>query len=482
MTRMAFSGEYQPVIQCNDGAMLSLGMQAALDYLEAPRTQVRFADNEIAYVSGRTGARSSIPLDDHGQLMVQYNDAMDRIKEISAIDVMSAFKNDKDSTFRPGYLKDKLVFFGNTSSRTGRFCATPLHPNYPTILLHASVANNLLQGIHPSSAGNKIDLFLLICIGLTCVFPALFLRSAALMLFNLLLAPLMAFSGFFLFRYYHVSFSLFALESYFMVLFSMLVIYRYLHYKNILIISMQELQEALKLKVQALQELQETLNLKERLAAIGEISAMVAHEIITPLSHIKNSANLLRRNVGEQEKVDKYAGYIDEAIQRADNFSKKLLRFTRIESPILQSFDLAQEVNHVRQALMPEAMEKKAVIQNIVEPPFLLKADPDMMRILLMNLVKNSLDAVEVGGRIEIHALKEEHLAVIRVADNGAGIAAELLDKVFIPFFTRKGKGTGLGLAMVKKIVDAHGGKIGIISTPGIITEVTIRLPLQEKE
>ena len=219
------------------------------------------------------------------------------------------------------------------------------------------------------------------------------------------------------------------------------------------------------------------LQQSERLASIGEMSTYIAHEIRNPLFAISGFANQLLREA-QDEKTKEKLGIIVAESRRLDGILKSILTFAR---PAQSAPGLA-DVNKIvgdTMDLMSMACENRGIeaILDLTTDIPLVKADPELITQCLINLVKNSLEAMPAGGRLTVRTGLGAAHVFMEVEDTGVGIPPELRDKIFSPFFSTKGGGSGLGLAMIKKILDDLGGTVDLTSIPGEGTRVALLLP-----
>lgn len=224
-------------------------------------------------------------------------------------------------------------------------------------------------------------------------------------------------------------------------------------------------------------QMEQRLQQAEKLASIGELSTYIAHEIRNPLFAIGGFANAMLREATD-EKSRKRLGIIVEEAGRLDSILKSILTFARpVESAPGQT-DMNQIVRDTMD-LMRMACENQGIEPELVLAPDapLVKADPELIKQCLINLVKNSVEAMPNGGRLTVRTGLAAPHAFLEVVDTGTGIATDIRDKVFSPFFSTKGKGSGLGLARIKKILDDLGGTVELVSVPGEGTRVTLLLP-----
>jgi signal transduction histidine kinase len=246
------------------------------------------------------------------------------------------------------------------------------------------------------------------------------------------------------------------------------------------------LYEDLKQSYDDLSRAQQALVERERLAALGELAAVVAHEVRNPLGVIWNSLNSLRRMLKPSGDVAVLLEILGEESERLNRIVGDLLDFARPHAPELRPEPIeaiiAGAMGAIRAA--PEPPKPIAFSWDVPSPPLSILADARMLRQAFVNLFLNAIQAMSTGGRITIRATVEEPgsgpaRVCIEVSDDGPGIPPEMAAQVFQPFFTTKATGTGLGLAVVKRIVDAHRGEVSVARRgPEGGTTFTLRLPL----
>lgn len=234
--------------------------------------------------------------------------------------------------------------------------------------------------------------------------------------------------------------------------------------------------------LQEIRRLQEQVRRNERLSALGDLAAGVAHEIRNPLSSIKGFAAYLSGKVHGADKEAARA-MVQEA-DRLNHVVSKLLEFARPEKMRLQNTDLASVVNRALRLVQSDVAAKKIAVHfthNDPLPPIPL--DAERFTQALLNLFLNAVQAMQSGGELHITATHEPNSASVslRIADTGHGMATELLSDIFNPYFTTKSSGTGLGLAIVHRIVEAHGAEIKVESSPGQGTVFTLLLSVTRR-
>ncbi len=217
---------------------------------------------------------------------------------------------------------------------------------------------------------------------------------------------------------------------------------------------------------------------------VEELSASIAHEIRNPITAAKSLVQQMGEDPASPDNVE-YANVALEELQRVEKSISHLLRFAREEDVEMTDVRLTDVVDSALETFRDRIAETGVLIEQDLAAVAEMRADPDKLRRVIINLVGNALDAFE-GQEIAFPSLQirsGENLAGteiwLRVKDNGPGIAPEKLDKIFSPFYTSKSSGTGLGLAISKKLVDAHGGSIEAQSAPGSGTEFFLTFPTQ---
>ena len=217
----------------------------------------------------------------------------------------------------------------------------------------------------------------------------------------------------------------------------------------------------------------------EKLAAIGELAARFAHDIRNPVTAARSLAQQLARDPTSALNAE-HAGVILEELERVERQVRELLRFARRDELALEPTDVSTLVRTTARDFAARLGAGGIDLGLDITDGVVARADGEKVRRVLVNLIENAMDALQ-NGRPEKHltlaVAREDERAIVRVADDGAGIPVEAQASVFDPFVSLKPSGTGLGLAIAKRIVDAHGGTIALTSRPGA-TAFEIRLPL----
>ena len=225
-------------------------------------------------------------------------------------------------------------------------------------------------------------------------------------------------------------------------------------------------------------ELEEQLYLAERLAALGEMVAGVSHEIKNPLGIIQSTSELLTSMLNADDKQKRLLSIITEESIRLNRIVTDFLDFARPHKLNPHECHLEEVIRKNTSFLKPELENKGIVVyDNINSRSFKVQADDELLYRALMNIFINSIQAIDNAGSITVNVDEEKGGYRIEIEDTGSGIAKENMKKIFNPFFTTKEKGTGLGLPIVRKIVEGHQGTIDVESQEGSGTKVIIRLP-----
>jgi signal transduction histidine kinase len=240
----------------------------------------------------------------------------------------------------------------------------------------------------------------------------------------------------------------------------------------------KSLTRQVELKTEELLESQERLLRSERFAAVGEAAAYVSHEIKNPLMVIGGMAHQVERRLPGDQPAQEKLRIIQTEVKRLESFLGELRDFLRPAQPSKQEIDLNQVIREV-QALMEEAIREKGIrLEDRLHPNQLpVEADPNQLKQVLLNLVKNALEATEDQGAILVSSGIDDGRVWFSVQDTGKGMSDDVQEKIFHPFYTTKEKGTGLGLAVINKIVTDHHGDITVSSVAGSGSTFTVRLP-----
>jgi two-component system sensor histidine kinase HydH len=242
-------------------------------------------------------------------------------------------------------------------------------------------------------------------------------------------------------------------------------------------------EEIIERRAQERLELKEQLNRAERLSSLGEMVASISHEIRNPLGIIRSSAELLKKKMSKLDAGNKIPEIIVEEAVRLNDIITDFLNFARPRIPNLTPCRVDNIVGKNISFLTPQIEVQGYAIQtyfqdNIPE----IMADTDMLYQAFLNILINAMQAMPTGGNIFIYIRVANDKVMILFEDTGDGISSEILEKIWDPFFTTKDKGTGLGLGIVRNIIEQHGGIIQIHNREDGGARVTLELPLGQGE
>jgi two-component system sensor histidine kinase HydH len=228
-----------------------------------------------------------------------------------------------------------------------------------------------------------------------------------------------------------------------------------------------------------LHQAEDAIRRSDRLAALGQLSAGLAHELRNPMGIIRGSAEMLSRAVAKESDVAReMAGFIVTEVDRANSLITRFLQFARPIELRLETADLAQTLDRAIGLAEREA-PGISIYRNYQLDLAPFGFDAELMERVFYNLVLNAAQASPAGGAVTVKTRAAGGMAEVAVIDRGSGIAPENRANIFNPFFTTKLNGVGLGLAIVAKIVDEHGGKITVESEPGKGSVFHVLLPME---
>jgi signal transduction histidine kinase len=245
----------------------------------------------------------------------------------------------------------------------------------------------------------------------------------------------------------------------------------------------REVADALQQANEDLRAAEQEVRRGERLAALGQLTAGLAHEIRNPLVTIRSSAEILGRSVREENEIAReMGGNILAEVDRADVLITKFLQFARPLEITLEPADITEVIDEaIAEFQRSEAADQISVYTNYTPDVPNVPLDREMMVRVFFNLLANAAQASESGSVITARTkLTDGHVEAM-IVDKGRGIPAERLESIFNPFVTDRDEGVGLGLAIVSKIVDLHEGTVLVESEPGQGSTFRVRLPLEKK-
>ena len=229
-------------------------------------------------------------------------------------------------------------------------------------------------------------------------------------------------------------------------------------------------------------ELSREISRTEKLRAIGEMTAGLIHEINNPLNIISGRAQLLLMKRREDPEIRKAGEIIRQQVERASKITEKLLNFAKQRPPGMRPVDPCLLLREVLSAMENQFADARvALVSHLPETPCLIHGDPSQLEEVFVNLILNAIQAMPEGGVFTVQCIQGEGQVLVSFRDTGVGIPPEYLAKIFVPFFTTKPHGTGLGLPVVHGIVEAHHGTLKVESQVGQGTSFFVTFPSARK-
>jgi len=250
----------------------------------------------------------------------------------------------------------------------------------------------------------------------------------------------------------------------------------------VLEIKFNEMVKALRAKA----EMAHRLAQAQRLSALGNLAAGVAHEIGNPLNSIKLTVSHLK-NISSRQELDEasfntYADSILGEVNRLDAIVRDFLTLAKERELSLQSYNVDKLIGEIIRLIRKDAQKRGIEIKaDIPSATRNIQIDPQMLKGAILNILINAMEASEKDQTIKVSLVESDGRIVIEVADEGQGAPPEIANRVFDPYFSTKASGTGLGLTLTRTIIEKHSGEIAFDSRPGLGTTVTITLPVEEK-
>ena len=246
------------------------------------------------------------------------------------------------------------------------------------------------------------------------------------------------------------------------------------------------LEERVLHRTQELVEAQDQLVRTEKLAAIGQLAASVAHDLRNPLGAINNAVYYVKRRLMASEvaqsnpRVTQFLGIVEEEVEHCNQIISDLLVFTRAQKPSLTPTNLITIIDSTLSSM--DARENVRIVKDFDPHLPEVLADGEQLHRVFTNLINNAREAMPDGGELTISARGQNGYAEVGFKDTGTGIDDVTMKKIFEPLFTTKNTGTGLGLAVCQQIMFGHGGTIDVMGAPGEGATFSIRLPLNSDE
>lgn len=221
----------------------------------------------------------------------------------------------------------------------------------------------------------------------------------------------------------------------------------------------------------------------DKLASLGAISAGLAHEIKNPLASLKGMTQVLDENLSDPKFIKNYQEMVCRQIDRINSLVEKMLRIGKQQGLSLKNIKIGQIINDTV-SLVDSQLKKNGIeIKINITDEAVIEADQEQLSQVFLNLLLNAMQAMPNGGKIMIRSkIDPSGKVVIEFIDTGKGIAEDQINKIFDPFFTTKEQGTGMGLAVVYRIIKEHKGEIRVESKLGQGTKFIIWLPIRSEE
>ncbi len=235
----------------------------------------------------------------------------------------------------------------------------------------------------------------------------------------------------------------------------------------------------LKEQTDVLFQTEEQLRRADRLSALGELSASMAHEIRNPLGSIKGAVEILKDDYQEEEAKYEFIQILLKETDRLNRIVQEFLGFASPKQPELQPADMNEAIESVLTLTTQEARKAGVKVEKRLDPAIGRRSlDAGLLKQAFLNLVLNAIQAMPDGGVLTVESGIKGGTIEVMISDTGIGIPEENRKKLFSPFFTTKKNGTGLGLAITYRIIENHRGSIDVVSGPGKGTRFTVRIPV----
>lgn len=226
-------------------------------------------------------------------------------------------------------------------------------------------------------------------------------------------------------------------------------------------------------------KLERQLREVEQLTGIGQMAANVAHEIRNPLLAVGGFARQLHEQMDPQDPRREFTGIILEEVTRLEQILREQLTLERHLQPVLAPVDLNQILRDVRKLLSHGLLSSQIqLVGELTEDLPITMGDANQLKQAFLNIIQNAIQSMPEGGTIKVSTVQRGQSIVVRIDDTGPGIPDDVMDKLFVPFFTTRKSGSGLGLAVTRRIIENHGGEIEVMSEVGRGTTFEVSLPI----
>jgi len=240
------------------------------------------------------------------------------------------------------------------------------------------------------------------------------------------------------------------------------------------VLVLRDIREIRKIEIQ--------LERSRRLAALGSMAAGIAHEVRNPLGTLRGFAQFFGSEAGASAACKKYAGFMISEVDRLNHLVSELLQFGSPRELNLSRVNIDKLQEKISTLLEKDFLNNDLTFSYHKEKDTVLYGDSDLLLQVILNLLKNSISATPAGGKISLEFSQSDLDGRIHIKDSGKGMAEEVQNKMFDPFFTNKNDGTGLGLTICHRIIEQHQGYFEVTSRTGVGTSVIIVLPREEED
>jgi signal transduction histidine kinase len=214
------------------------------------------------------------------------------------------------------------------------------------------------------------------------------------------------------------------------------------------------------------------------LAAVGEFAASLAHEVRNPLTAIRIDLQMVEEGLAEDSELREPQQRALREVTRLDETVSRALSVARSGRIHARPIDLREPIQAASEAAAPTFESRGARLDiQVIDSAVPVSGDPAALEQLFLNLLRNSAESLGSAESATVSVSEEDGYAVVTIQDDGSGMPADVLERVFEPFFSTRPEGTGLGLPIARRIAAAHGGELELKSTPGVGTTATVRLP-----
>jgi signal transduction histidine kinase len=243
-----------------------------------------------------------------------------------------------------------------------------------------------------------------------------------------------------------------------------------------LVVALDAARARTKEEIEARHNVERGLERADKLISLGQLSALMAHEIGSPLQILEGRARSLLKNPGDAEVTRRVADLLVEQTERITRIVGQMLSITRRRAPERKPLDARQSVKRVLSLLELEAERRGVQLALNSKDPQQVHADADQLQQVVLNLVRNALEVSPRGAKVTVTLGGDEKALSLTVSDEGPGVVGEIREQLFEPFFTTKPEGTGLGLSVVRSIVQEHQGEVRVADVPKGCT-IEVKLP-----